>query len=106
MGGEMTFGQWIKDRRADLGMSLRDVERATEGVVSNATLSQIEGGKIARPSLVVAIHLAAVYAIPAEEMFERGRNGGKLPEPPPCCPTCGQMLPTGRQTLTETDNGR
>lgn len=84
-----TLGQWLKARREELGMSLRDVERATEGVVSNAALSQIETGKIERPSLMAVVHLAAVYALPSDEIFSRAL-AGKHYEPPMVCPTCGR----------------
>lgn len=83
------FGQWLKARREELGMSLRDVERATEGVISNAALCQIESGKIARPNIVIVAHLSAVYGIPSGEVFDRALAGNHY-EPPRTCPACGR----------------
>lgn len=86
-----TFGKWLKDKRERLGLTLRDVEQITEGRISNALLSQIETGKIGRPSIVVIACLVSAYALDAEEVFERARTGNK-PSAPPLCPTCGQFL--------------
>lgn len=85
------FGQWLKAQRESLGLTLRDVERITEGHVSNALLSQIENGRVERPSIVVVAHLSAVYALPSGEVFERALAGNRY-DPPPTCPTCGQTI--------------
>jgi transcriptional regulator with XRE-family HTH domain len=53
------------------GLSLRQVEEATEGVVSNAYLSQLEKGKIREPSPKLLHRLAAVYGVPHEALMER-----------------------------------
>lgn len=90
--GDQTFGQWLKARRLELGLTLRDVERITEGAVSNATISQVETGKIERPSILVVAQLAAAYVISAEEVFERARTGNKPPPPPVICEACGQFI--------------
>jgi transcriptional regulator with XRE-family HTH domain len=87
-----TFGQWLKARREELGLTLREVERICEGAVSNATISMVETGKIERPSVVVVAQLAAAYGLMPDEVFERARNGGKLPPGPVICPTCGQFI--------------
>jgi transcriptional regulator with XRE-family HTH domain len=86
-----TFGQWLKAQRESLGMSLRDVERATEGAVSNAALSQIESGKIEKPNIVIVAALTAVYGLPSGEVFDRAMAGNSY-SPPPTCPTCGQVI--------------
>lgn len=52
-------------------MSLRDVEEGTGKSVSNAYLSQIEHGKIAKPSPNILHSLAAVYAVPYELLMEK-----------------------------------
>lgn len=46
-----TLGEYIKQRRIHLGLTLRDMEDQTG--LSNAYLSQLENGKILKPSLIV-----------------------------------------------------
>jgi transcriptional regulator with XRE-family HTH domain len=53
------------------GLSLRQVEEATDRAVSNAYLSQLENGKIQKPSPNVLHQLAAVYAVPYEGLMEK-----------------------------------
>lgn len=52
-------------------LTLREVEEATEKSVSNAYLSQLENGKIAKPAPSVLHALALVYAIPYERLMEK-----------------------------------
>lgn len=52
-------------------LTLRDVEEATDKEVSNAYLSQLETGKITKPSPNVLHSLAAVYAISYELLMEK-----------------------------------
>lgn len=66
-----TLGAYLKSVRAGLALSLRDVESATEGQVSNPYLSQLETGKITEPSPHILHVLAAVYQIPYEKLMER-----------------------------------
>lgn len=65
------LGQIIKKARTDLHMSQRDVEDATEKEVSNAYLSQLESGKITRPSPHILYALSTVLAVPYETLMER-----------------------------------
>ena len=44
------LGAFIRKARQDVSMSLRDVEEATNKEVSNGYLSQLESGKITKPS--------------------------------------------------------
>jgi transcriptional regulator with XRE-family HTH domain len=62
------LGVMLSGARSRLGWSLRDAERATG--VPNAHLSQIETGKIERPSVAVLARLAKAYGIPAERLAE------------------------------------
>lgn len=55
------LGQYLWDLRQATGMSLRDVEEASDHAVSNAYLSQLETGKITNPSPAILHELAAVY---------------------------------------------
>lgn len=50
-------------------MKLREVESATKREVSNAYLSQIENGKIKKPSPNVLHSLAVVYKINYEQLM-------------------------------------
>ena len=46
----MTLGSTLKTRREELGWSLRDVERKTDGGISNGYLSLLEGDDVKQPS--------------------------------------------------------
>lgn len=50
-----------------MGLTLRAVEEATG--ISNAYLSQLEKGKIKRPSPLVLYKLSDVYKVPYTELF-------------------------------------
>ena len=64
-----------------LKLSLRDVETLTNGAVSNAYLSQIETGKIRRPSAHVVNVLAQALSVPMETLMEQyGTPGVEVPE--------------------------
>jgi len=65
------LGLYLKNVRAGTSLSLRDVEEATDREVSNAYLSQLENGKIAKPSPNVLHHLARVYGVPYSTLMER-----------------------------------
>ena len=70
------LGSVLADLRIAKGLSLRRVEEATDNAISNAYLSQLENGKIRRPSPNVLHSLAAVYAVPYETLMEKA---GYLP---------------------------
>jgi transcriptional regulator with XRE-family HTH domain len=70
-GHPTDLGSLLADLRVAKGLSLRQVEEATDRAVSNAYLSQLEKGKIQRPSPHVLHALAAVYAVPYEALMER-----------------------------------
>lgn len=65
------LGQIIKKARTDLRLSQRDVEEATGKEVSNAYLSQLESGKITKPSPHILYALANALAVPYETLMER-----------------------------------
>jgi transcriptional regulator with XRE-family HTH domain len=60
---EVPLGTYLREVRGSLGLSLRQVEAATDKAVSNGYLSQIESGDVDRPSPNVLFHLAEVYGI-------------------------------------------
>jgi transcriptional regulator with XRE-family HTH domain len=68
--------------RTAKGLSLREVEEATDKAVSNAYLSQLENGKIKKPSPNVLHSLAEVNVVPYETLMEKAgyllpsKNGG------------------------------
>ena len=65
------LGAVLADLRTAKGFSLREVEEATGKAVSNAYLSQLENGKIRKPSPNVLHSLAAVYGVPYEALMEK-----------------------------------
>jgi HTH-type transcriptional regulator, competence development regulator len=65
------LGALLADLRTAKGLSLREVEEATGGAVSNAYLSQLENGRIRRPSPNVLHSLSRVYAVPSEALMEK-----------------------------------
>jgi hypothetical protein len=64
VGKPADLGALLADLRMAKGLSLREVEEATGGTVSNAYLSQLEHGKIQKPSPNVVRSLAEVYVVP------------------------------------------
>ena len=71
VGRPLELGAMLADLRTAKGLSLREVEEATGRAVSNAYLSQLENGKIRKPSPNVLHHLAKVYVVPYEALMER-----------------------------------
>jgi len=71
VGRPNALGGLLADLRTAKGLSLRQVEEATDKAVSNAYLSQLEKGKIRKPSPNVLHSLAAVYAVPYEALMEK-----------------------------------
>ena len=65
------LSQYLSDLRAAKGLKLRQVEEATGREVSNAYLSQIENGKIKKPSPNVLYSLASVYGVSYETLMEK-----------------------------------
>lgn len=65
-----TLGQYLTSIRIDRKMTQRQVEEATEKQVSNAYLSQIETGKIQKPSPNILHALAELYAVSFEGLMD------------------------------------
>jgi transcriptional regulator with XRE-family HTH domain len=70
-GRPSELGAFLADLRRAKGLSLREVEEATGKSVSNAYLSQLENGKIRKPSPNVLHSLSGVYAVPYERLMEK-----------------------------------
>ena len=79
VGQPNELGGVLADLRVAKGLSLRQVDDATDNAVSNAYLSQLEKGKVQQPSPNVLHSLAAVYAVPYESLMEKA---GYLPPAP------------------------
>ena len=71
VGRPSDLGAVLADLRTAKGFSLREVEEATGKAVSNAYLSQLENGKISKPSPNMLHSLAEVYAVPYEALMEK-----------------------------------
>ena len=69
--GTNNLGRIIKKARTDLKLSQRDVEEATGKEVSNAYLSQIESGKVTKPSPHILYSLASALSLSYESLMER-----------------------------------
>jgi transcriptional regulator with XRE-family HTH domain len=82
VGQPAELGALLADLRTAKGFTLREVEEATDKAVSNAYLSQLENGRIKKPSPNVLHSLANVYAVPYEALMEKAgyllpsENGG------------------------------
>ena|SRR3989338_6756777 len=63
------LGLYLKELRVVKDLSLRDVEKATNNAVSNAYLSQLESGKIAKPSPHILENLAKAYGVPYVDLM-------------------------------------
>lgn len=66
-----TLGTYLESLRSACELSLRDVEEATEKQVSNAYLSQLETGKITKPSPNILHALSKVYGAPYAKLMEK-----------------------------------
>jgi HTH-type transcriptional regulator, competence development regulator len=66
--GKLPLGIYLKSLRDIKGFSLRHVEEKSG--VSNAFLSQLESGKVKRPSPMMLYKLAGVYGVPYEALME------------------------------------
>lgn len=65
------LGAFIRKARQDVSMSLREVEEATNKEVSNGYLSQLESGKITKPSPHVLYALSSALRVNYETLMQR-----------------------------------
>jgi len=66
-----SLGAHLVRLRTAAGLSLRQVEEATQKEVSNAYLSQLENNKITKPSPHILDALATVYQTSYEDLMKR-----------------------------------
>lgn len=69
--GSQPLGTYLATVRATKRMTLREVEEATNREVSNAYLSQLENGRISKPSPNILHSLAKVYGIAYDVLMEK-----------------------------------
>lgn len=65
----LTLGEYLKRLREVAGKTLREIEEKAE--VSNAYLSQLENGKVARPSPRILHKLAKEYGTSYENLMAK-----------------------------------
>lgn len=68
---EGALSSYLASLRTAKGLTLRQVEQATGNEVSNAYLSQLEHGRIVKPSPNILHSLAKVYEVAYEMLMER-----------------------------------
>jgi transcriptional regulator with XRE-family HTH domain len=77
------LGPYLASLRNAKKLTLREVEEATGKVVSNAYLSQLEHGRISRPSPNILHSLAEAYGVAYESLMEKAgyitTNGQRQP---------------------------
>jgi len=66
-----TLAAYLFNVRTAKRMTLRDVEEATDREVSNAYLSQLEHGRISKPSPNILHSLSEAYAVPYDLLMEK-----------------------------------
>ncbi len=65
----MDLGIYLRELRIVKNLSLSEVEKATNNTVSNAYLSQLESGKIEKPSPHILEQLAKAYNVKYEDVM-------------------------------------
>ena len=65
------LGEFLTRIREANGLTLRQVEEATGKDVSNAYLSQLEHGKVSKPSPNILHSLSAVYGVSYENLMSK-----------------------------------
>lgn len=78
--GSGNLGAFLRKSRDDKQMSLREVEAATNKEVSNAYLSQLESGKIAKPSPHILYALSTALDVEYETLMVRAGYIGSSTE--------------------------
>src|ERR1035438_2485229 len=77
---DQSLGEFLRTIRLSMPMTLREAEEASG--VSNAYLSQLEQGKITKPSPHFLHKLAGCYAVPYETLMEKAGYITKEDEDP------------------------
>src|SRR5215471_10580016 len=93
-----TLGEYLKTARESRRLTLRAVEGATG--ISNAYLSQLEGGKVREPSPQILFKLSKVYGVSYAEAMRVA--GYPIPEAPSRQPLAryGEITPEEEEELS------
>lgn len=78
-GDTRTLGDYLKDARRAMHLTLRDVEARTDRAVTNGYLSQIENNVIKQPSPNVLFNLAGLYGLDYGNLLERAGHHAPAP---------------------------
>lgn len=90
-GDGQALGGFLKTLRATRRMTLRQVEQSA--AVSNAYLSQLEQGKISKPSPHILQKLASCYGVPYEDLLAKaGYMESPIGQPLALAPAKGSKL--------------
>ena len=99
---EQSLGEYLRNLRLARKLSLREVEDASG--VSNAYLSQLEQGKITKPSPHFLHKLAGCYVVPYETLMEKaGYITREEPDSAKTTKRRGQLAPSALGELTRCE---
>ena len=65
------LGEYLTNLRLARKLTLREIEEATGRKVSNAYLSQLEHGRIKKPSPNILHELSCIYGVPYSNLMEK-----------------------------------
>ena len=64
-----SFGEFIRQRRQELGLGIREIERITDGLIKAPYLSRIEHSRENPPGVKILTKLAEILEVDRDEMF-------------------------------------
>lgn len=97
------LGDYLANVRTAKQMSLREVEEAADGVVSNAYLSQLEHGRISKPSPNILHCLARVYGVAYETLMQKAGYIGTATNDESGSKRHGRVATFAKQNLTNDE---
>ena len=69
-----TFGEFIRQRRQEVGLGIREIERISDGKIKAPYLSRIEHGRENPPGHDLLTKLAELLDVDRDEMFARAEK--------------------------------
>lgn len=97
---------YLMELRREKGFSLRAVEEMTERAVSNAYLSQLEHGKIKKPSPNVLYSLAKTYGVEYDTLMSKAGYRATIANKPENRPSAPARLSINDLTDEEANKLR